>query len=72
MENQKGPRKIKGKHLIFGGIAFFIIAKILYGIFHGIFFQSISTIAELTWFIFVGVGIIVILRERKNKKNINE
>lgn len=72
MENQKEDKKIKGKYLIFGGIMFFVVAKILHSIFAGILFQSIATIAELSWLIFVGIGIIVMLRERKNKKISNK
>lgn len=62
--------KIKGIYLLLGGIIFFILGKILYGIFpKSLLFQSIATMAELSWWIFVIIGIITMLRERRKKKN---
>ncbi|NCD07401.1 MAG: hypothetical protein EOL97_14915 [Spirochaetia bacterium] len=61
--------KISGKYLIIGGIAFFLIVKLIRYIFpNSLITQSISTVAELTWFIIVGIGIVVFIRERKEKK----
>lgn len=61
--------KIKGSYLIIGGIVFFALGKILYHLFPmSIVTQSISAIAELSWLVFIGIGIIMLIRERKERK----
>lgn len=64
--------KIKGSYLILVGIAFFVLGKVLWYLFPmNLAIQSIATIAELSLWVFLVIGIIVLLRERR-EKNKNE
>jgi len=68
-ENKSTKIKVKGKYLILGGIAFFIFGKIIFHLFPmNLIAQSIATIAEIFLWVFIGIGIVVLFREKKERK----
>jgi hypothetical protein len=65
--------KIKGGYIILAGILFFIFGKILYSIFPiSLIAQTIATIATLSLWVFIGIGIITLLRSRGDKNDNNK
>lgn len=62
--------KIKGGYIILIGIGFLALKIVLGNLFPmNLIVQSVGTAIELSWWIFLAIGIIVMLRERKARKS---
>ena len=61
--------KIKGGYIILIGIGFFALKIVLGNLFPmNLIVQSVGTAIELSWWIFLAIGIIVLLREKMGRK----
>lgn len=66
-------KNIKGKYLIMSGIVLFILGRLITYLFpNDIITLTLAVCAEISFFLFIGIGIIAVIREKREKKRVDK